>query len=62
MALKLVVTNPFASYVVGDEITDAEAVKAVLDGPNWPSVVKTTADEPEPTGDTRASRPSKPSA
>lgn len=36
----LVVTSPFASYAVGERITDQEAVKAVLAEGRGASVVK----------------------
>lgn len=45
--MKLVVTQPFADYKVGDQITDTEKVAEVLES-HPGSVVKTAAD-PAPT-------------
>lgn len=45
MAIKLVVTAPFADYKVGDEITDSKAVQDVLDSANAGSVVTVQAPD-----------------
>lgn len=45
MAIKLIVTEPFGEYVLGDEITDAATVQAVLDGENAGHVVPVQAPE-----------------
>lgn len=43
--MKLVVTHAFASYSIGDEITDAETIKTILDGDQAQFVVKVAAPE-----------------
>lgn len=47
--MKLVVIHAFASYSVGDEITDAKTIKTILDGEQAQFVVKVAT--PEPTQD-----------
>jgi hypothetical protein len=47
MAIKLIVTSPFASYGKGAEITDAKEVQTILDGENQGSVVKVEAPDPK---------------
>jgi hypothetical protein len=44
--MKLVVTQPFADFKVGDSITDAEAVKATLE--SHPGSVVKAPDDPTP--------------
>lgn len=45
MKRKLVVTNAFGDYKVGQEITDAAEVKEIEAGPNAPNVVPTAWTE-----------------
>lgn len=47
--MKLVVTQPFADFKVGDTITDAEAVAATLE--NHPGSVVKAPDDPKPAAD-----------
>ena len=59
MAFKLVVTNTFADFVVGQEITDAELVKKYpASHPSY--VVRVMADEPAPKPDEPELTPMKP--
>jgi hypothetical protein len=52
MAIKLIVTSPFAAYAKGDEITDTPTVQAVLESENANSVVKVQApDGAQPAAD-----------
>jgi hypothetical protein len=48
--MKLVVTQPFADYKVGDSITDQETIKEVLE--ERPGSVVKAADDPAPDADT----------
>ncbi|WP_159098897.1 hypothetical protein [Aquabacterium olei] len=48
MAIKLIVTQEFGDYPRGCEITEPEAIAAVLDGDNATNVVKVNAPDPEP--------------
>lgn len=43
--MKLVVTHAFGPYAIGDSITDADEIAAVLDERSG-SVVKTASDSP----------------
>lgn len=45
MAIKLVVTAPFAGHEKGEEITDSKAVAEILDGENSGNVVKVQAPD-----------------
>ena len=63
MAIKLVVTNPFKSFQIGDEITDPAQVTEFLD--THPAhVVKVAASDPAPVAPSRPAdpAPSAPSA
>lgn len=53
--MKLVITTAFADYQVGDEITDADTVKTILDGDQQSNVVKVATD-PEPVPDAPVKR------
>lgn len=44
--MKLVVTQPFADFKVGDSITEADAVAATLE--SHPGSVVKAADDPKP--------------
>ena len=44
--MKLVVTQPFADFKVGDSITDTDAVAATLE--SHPGSVVKTPDDPKP--------------
>lgn len=45
--MKLVVTNAFAQYSVGEEITDPQTIQTILDGEQAQFVVKVaTSDAP----------------
>lgn len=46
--MKLVVTHEFANYSKGDEITDADAVKTILDGDQASNVVKVATPDASP--------------
>ncbi len=46
--LALIVTEPFVPYGKGDQITDAKAIKAVLDSESQGSVVKINLPDPAP--------------
>jgi len=48
--MKLVVTVPFGAYQVGDQITDADAIKAILGSEQSAYVVQVAADPPAKTG------------
>ena len=48
MALALVVTQPFADYVLGDRITDADTIKTTL-ADHSHRVVKISVDDQAPT-------------
>lgn len=52
--MKLVVTQPFADYKVGDQITDATQVAEVIE--THPGSVVKTADDPKPEVPTAASK------
>jgi len=54
MAIKLVVTAPFADYKAGDEITDSKAVQDVLDSENAGNAVKVQA--PDAQASTKATK------
>jgi hypothetical protein len=43
--MKLIVTNAFADYAKGDEITDAKAIAAILASDNAGNVVKVAVPE-----------------
>ncbi len=51
MAIALVVTQPFADYAKGDQITDPKTVAAILDGHSH-RVVKTNVPDPAPVAQT----------
>ncbi|WP_175582356.1 hypothetical protein [Cupriavidus metallidurans] len=44
--MKLRVTVPFGAYQIGDEITDADAIKAILGSEQAAYVVQVKADPP----------------
>lgn len=46
------VTQPFAAYVVGDAITDAKTIKAILASDNATFVVAAADEEPADKTDT----------
>jgi hypothetical protein len=54
--MKLVVTTAFADYQVGDEITDADTVKTILDGDHSSNVVKVATTDLEPVADAPVKR------
>ena len=48
MPIKLIVKQPFGTFAIGDEITDPEKVRDVLNSENEAHVVKTQAPDPDP--------------
>lgn len=54
--MKLVVTEAFADYAKGDEITDSDTIKTILESDQAQLVVKVASPDPVPDSPVKAKK------